>query len=169
MRRLGPLLVGLLLAVGSAYAAASREPNRGAEGSAVEPVVQRFLSRPDEPLTQFRATRHLEAQNDRFNKEAAMDVITELLADGKFTYTVQHESGSTTIRNRVMRGLLENEKEMAAAKDPSRFAVTPTNYDVTGGELTDDGTVKLLAKPRRKRSEERRVGKECRSRWSPYH
>src|SRR3712207_1304095 len=23
--------------------------------------------------------------------------------------------------------------------------------------------------PRRKRSEERRVGKECRSRWSPYH
>src|SRR5688572_9142783 len=28
----------------------------------------------------------------------------------------------------------------------------------------------LLASPRfRKRSEERRVGKECRSRWSPYH
>ena len=24
-------------------------------------------------------------------------------------------------------------------------------------------------KPVRKRSEERRVGKECRSRWSPYH
>src|SRR2546426_1693267 len=24
-------------------------------------------------------------------------------------------------------------------------------------------------KPREKRSEERRVGKECRSRWSPYH
>ena len=23
--------------------------------------------------------------------------------------------------------------------------------------------------PRRERSEERRVGKECRSRWSPYH
>src|SRR5216684_2466744 len=26
-----------------------------------------------------------------------------------------------------------------------------------------------LARPSRKRSEERRVGKECRSRWSPYH
>ena len=24
-------------------------------------------------------------------------------------------------------------------------------------------------KPKNKRSEERRVGKECRSRWSPYH
>src|SRR3712207_9543024 len=27
----------------------------------------------------------------------------------------------------------------------------------------------LLARTRRRRSEERRVGKECRSRWSPYH
>ena len=26
-----------------------------------------------------------------------------------------------------------------------------------------------LISPRRMRSEERRVGKECRSRWSPYH
>ena len=30
-------------------------------------------------------------------------------------------------------------------------------------EATVDGTTKAL------RSEERRVGKECRSRWSPYH
>ena len=28
---------------------------------------------------------------------------------------------------------------------------------------------KLLSSGREKRSEERRVGKECRSRWSPYH
>src|SRR3712207_9589664 len=38
-------------------------------------------------------------------------------------------------------------------------------------ELLFDGCVDLVA-PRRmqeSRSEERRVGKECRSRWSPYH
>src|SRR5256886_8285989 len=29
--------------------------------------------------------------------------------------------------------------------------------------------VRAEANPRRPRSEERRVGKECRSRWSPYH
>src|SRR6478752_4686382 len=28
---------------------------------------------------------------------------------------------------------------------------------------------RVAARPRRRRSEERRVGKECRSRWSPYH
>src|SRR3989442_7244079 len=47
--------------------------------------------------------------------------------------------------------------------------------------VTDDSTIKLAGKPGEKgysprrllcstvRSEERRVGKECRSRWSPYH
>ena len=47
--------------------------------------------------------------------------------------------------------------------------------------LLADGKLRTLARPKRKkrrhvaptatvlRSEERRVGKECRSRWSPYH
>ena len=32
-----------------------------------------------------------------------------------------------------------------------------------------EGSLKDLEARRQKRSEERRVGKECRSRWSPYH
>ena len=44
-------------------------------------------------------------------------------------------------------------------------------------ELLADGTVEMLCRKFREkglpygfgRSEERRVGKECRSRWSPYH
>src|SRR5256886_12590544 len=35
--------------------------------------------------------------------------------------------------------------------------------ETTGGQITFDG------RDITKRSEERRVGKECRSRWSPYH
>ena len=42
-----------------------------------------------------------------------------------------------------------------------------------GGVLKDrlisEGGYELTALNRSKRSEERRVGKECRSRWSPYH
>ena len=30
-------------------------------------------------------------------------------------------------------------------------------------------TIELKAEAQKRRSEERRVGKECRSRWSPYH
>ena len=35
--------------------------------------------------------------------------------------------------------------------------------------MTDDQGLTLLGKVLNERSEERRVGKECRSRWSPYH
>ena len=35
--------------------------------------------------------------------------------------------------------------------------------ETTGAQLTETVTLK------ENRSEERRVGKECRSRWSPYH
>ena len=42
-----------------------------------------------------------------------------------------------------------------------------------GGNLIGYGLAELWERIRkrrnRKRSEERRVGKECRSRWSPYH
>ena len=34
---------------------------------------------------------------------------------------------------------------------------------------TEGMTAKQLKKATKLRSEERRVGKECRSRWSPYH
>ena len=42
--------------------------------------------------------------------------------------------------------------------------------DLTGWvQNEDDGSVTLEVQGDPDRSEERRVGKECRSRWSPYH
>src|SRR2546422_4271544 len=47
------------------------------------------------------------------------------------------------------------------------FIVTGTAEGMVNGERR---SVKLdFAETSRERSEERRVGKECRSRWSPYH
>ena len=37
------------------------------------------------------------------------------------------------------------------------------------GALFNLGRIQGIDRPARSRSEERRVGKECRSRWSPYH
>ena len=45
---------------------------------------------------------------------------------------------------------------------PNFSKVDDTLY--RGGQPTEEG-MEIL----KKRSEERRVGKECRSRWSPYH
>src|SRR5256885_15829698 len=62
-----------------------------------------------------------------------------------------------------------NEKMRAKVRDMAKQA------DILLGNLEDAITVENKVPARRglievgKRSEERRVGKECRSRWSPYH
>ena len=42
-------------------------------------------------------------------------------------------------------------------------------YAPTGGGHQSPTIIAITDPKYRKRSEERRVGKECRSRWSPYH
>ena len=44
-----------------------------------------------------------------------------------------------------------------------------TKVHITWTELTPEEKAATMAMARWNRSEERRVGKECRSRWSPYH
>ena len=65
-----------------------------------------------------------------------------------------------------------------AVGDRVRGTVASIGHEVTvvelegGGEGTLDATVPRTRSPTAslgRRSEERRVGKECRSRWSPYH
>ena len=49
--------------------------------------------------------------------------------------------------------------------DPENFAVD----NETGKSCLIDGQADKKTFYKAERSEERRVGKECRSRWSPYH
>ena len=53
-------------------------------------------------------------------------------------------------------------KEIETAKEPLPFFETDNQGSFTYTLAEDDIVYGL-------RSEERRVGKECRSRWSPYH
>jgi hypothetical protein len=116
----------------------------------VQPALERFLARPDEPITQYRARRTLEGHNPRFKMDGAIEAITELSANGRFSYTIVSETGSDYIRDRVLRPLLETEAKVLASGDPSRSALTTDNYEIGGGELAEPGIVKLFAKPRRK-------------------
>ena len=50
-----------------------------------------------------------------------------------------------------------------------QVSVQDVSYEKLKTKLLNDGQILELDKPNRLRSEERRVGKECRSRWSPYH
>ena len=53
-----------------------------------------------------------------------------------------------------------------------KIAFGPKDFEKLDGLKNESGWVNLELMSKRdgeKRSEERRVGKECRSRWSPYH
>ena len=56
---------------------------------------------------------------------------------------------------------LEEQRREAYVRAVLRASVTDDVVGFIGGRTTD--------RKRDDRSEERRVGKECRSRWSPYH
>jgi hypothetical protein len=142
MRCLAAILVGAFAF--TAYVTA--EPAPSAAG--FEPVLHRFLSRPDEPLNTYRGTRRLEGRNERFNVSGWMEIETELTADG-FHYRVIDEGGSDMIRKRVFRQMLENEEQVFAAGDASRSGFTAVNYELTPAGSEEPGIVKLFARPKR--------------------
>jgi hypothetical protein len=143
MRRPAVILVALA-AITAGIAAA---PAPGAAG--FEPVLHRFLSRTDEPLTTYRGTRRLEGRNEKFNVAASMEIATELSADG-FRYRVLREAGSDLIRGRVFRAMLASEEQIFATGDAARSAISSTNYELTAADSAEPGLVKLFARPKRK-------------------
>ena len=118
--------------------------------STAEPVVQRFLSRADEPLTRYRAFRRLEARNPRFKLHGWLEAWTELTPSGQFKFEIVREGGSEYIRNKVLRPVLENEEKLFATREASRSAMTSENYHLRGTEAAEPGHVKLLVKPKRR-------------------
>ena len=62
-------------------------------------------------------------------------------------------------------------------KTPERYAILDTIYSIDGhfdidmlySRMMDQENFRVSRATLYNRSEERRVGKECRSRWSPYH
>lgn len=112
-------------------------------------AVQRFLAFEDPGPTAYRALRHLETRNDKFEKDASMDVWTEGDRSG-FLYTIVSEDGSEYIRSKVLRATLETERKMWAAGAPDKASLTPANYVFEDRGPAADGLISLALTPRRK-------------------
>jgi hypothetical protein len=139
------LLIAPLVALLAASAGAS-----GPTPATQSPtILERFLALDDPTPTQYRALRHLEANNDHFEKSAWMDVWTEGDSSG-FRYQIVAEEGSEYIRSRVFRATLETERKMWASGAPDKAGFTPDNYTFEDRGAHPDGLTTLAVKPLRK-------------------
>src|SRR5947208_13519989 len=141
----GCLFTATMAAVFAASTIAASPPR----SSQTPSILERFLALDDPTPTQYRALRHLEARNDRFEKSAWMDVWTDADASG-FRYRIVAEDGSDYIRNRVFRASLETERKMWASGAPDKAGFTHANYMFEDRGAHPDGLASLAVKPRRK-------------------
>jgi hypothetical protein len=123
-------------------------PPTAAVLDAGEATLARFLSRPDEPVTRYRARRHMEveARGDR----AWMDVRAELDPARGFQFTIEAAGGSRLLREKSLVSLLRAEAETHASGASSRSALTADNYLLEPGARDADGLVRLRARPLRR-------------------
>jgi len=112
-------------------------------------LLQRFLALDDPDPVQYRALRHLEADNTRFDSSARMDVWTEADANG-FRYQIVSQEGSEYIRSRIFKATLETERTMWGGPSASRAAFTIDNYVFEDRGVQHEGLSSLTVKPRRK-------------------
>jgi hypothetical protein len=100
------------------------------------------------PLTGYRAYRRMHAVNEKFNHEAWLDAWTELDQRG-FRYEIVSERGSETVLKKVLRKLLEREREIVAAGEAGRGELSTDNYRFEEGGRSADGARYVLLKPKR--------------------
>src|SRR2546427_11383614 len=87
--------------------------------------------------------------------------------DGSFTYTpALNYNGPDSFTYKANDGQVDSPTNATVS-----ITVTPVNDapGTSGGVVADDSYTTPEDTTLTVRSEERRVGKECRSRWSPYH
>jgi hypothetical protein len=113
-------------------------------------VLQRFLARGDGPTVEYRALRHLEAQNVHFHAGAWMDAWTEYDHLTGFHFQIIAEGGSGYIRKHVLRPALEAEQKMWAAREPQRASFSTDNYEFRDRGAAVEGLASLGVKPLRR-------------------
>ena len=143
-------LVTLIIVTGATALSHARAAGSANGAGGNQAVLQRFLALDDPAPTEYRALRHLDASNDKFEKSAWMDVWTEAGRSGGFRYRIVAEGGSEYIRSRLFVASLEAERNMWASGAPDQATVTAANYEFEDRGERADGLASLTVKPRRK-------------------
>jgi hypothetical protein len=120
---------------------------RGARSEAPEGLIEQFLAKnASQPA--YRGTRHLEAENG--DQKGWLDAAADYSPAGGFRYRVIAEGGSASIRSRVLKAVLDGERDLIARGADAHVTLAPANYHFQATGIDDDGLANVLVAPRRK-------------------
>jgi hypothetical protein len=106
---------------------------------AAEHSMKQFLAQGDSQQPN-RATRRLEARNG--DSVGWLEATTEYSPESGFRYTITSEGGSGNIRNKVLKAILEGEREAIARGEIARSALAPCNYEFQVHGVDENGLAK---------------------------
>jgi hypothetical protein len=114
---------------------------------AADQSFRQFLAL-DDTQPAYRAVRHLEAENG--GRKGWMDAVTEYSPETGFRYQITAEGGAGYIRSRVLKALLDGEREVIARGETARSSLDAANYTFQANGIDPDGFANILLSPRRK-------------------
>ena len=134
----GPALLLLALAIPAAQTARVDD--------LADQSMRQFLAQ-ERPDHAYRATRRLEAQNR--DRSAWLEAVTEYAPATGFRYQVTAEGGSSFVRDRVLRSVLDSERDLVARRQPGRIILAHANYTFRPKGVEADGLAAILVSPKR--------------------
>ena len=114
---------------------------------AADNSIQQFLAQNDAQPA-YRAIRRLEARSG--DKHGWLEAVTDYSAETGFVYEITAEGGSGVIRTKVLRAVLQGEREVISQGDSARSSLARENYTFQPNGVDREGLANVLLSPRRK-------------------
>jgi hypothetical protein len=148
------LLIGVLAGGVACYvlayaSGAEARQNVSPDRSTRLPFIERFLASTDPALTSYRAFRTLEAETRGGQMRARLTAWTSLDPVQGFQYSIVDESGSSLVRQKVLRAALEGERFLRANGEIERGALTPSNYEFGEDSQAEENLIRIGIHPKR--------------------
>ena len=143
------LALGCITALSTPGLAGAPAP---APASAEYVAVQRFLTDLEKLPVAYKARRRMEASSSKLNESAWMEAITSYSPSAGFSYQIVAQGGSERIGNRVLKKVLEAEKDNSAPREWLRGVLSRENYEFNVNGQTPEGHIKVQLNPRRRDS-----------------
>jgi hypothetical protein len=114
---------------------------------AADHSIRQFLAR-DDTQPAYRAVRRLDAENG--SRQGWLEAVTEYAPKTGFRYAITAEGGSDYIRTKVLRAVLDGERDVIARGEMARSSLALSNYAFQANGIDDDGLANVLLSPKRK-------------------